>query len=91
MASSSTQTLTISLTPEQASRVRGAVDSGAYASDSDVIREALTLWERHEISRAADIERLKKAYEAGKASGPGRVMDVDTLLGELKSERSTRG
>ena len=38
--------VTISLSPQQASRVKQAVETGTYASDSEVVSEALELWER---------------------------------------------
>jgi antitoxin ParD1/3/4 len=85
------RTLTISLTPQQAQRMQRAVDSGGYASNSEVVRDALRLWEQREELRSREIERLKRAYDDGLASGTGRSVDADTLLGELKAERRARG
>jgi antitoxin ParD1/3/4 len=36
--------VTVSISPEQAARMREAVDCGAYASGSEVVRTALRLW-----------------------------------------------
>ncbi|NTZ89941.1 ribbon-helix-helix domain-containing protein [Agrobacterium tumefaciens] len=36
--------VTVSISPEQAARMREAVNSGAYASGSEVVRAALRLW-----------------------------------------------
>lgn len=36
--------VTVSISPELASRMREAVDTGAYASGSEVVRDALRLW-----------------------------------------------
>lgn len=36
--------VTVSISPEQAARMREAVNCGAYASGSEVVREALRLW-----------------------------------------------
>lgn len=36
--------VTVSISPEQAAKMRDAVDGGAYASGSEVVREALRLW-----------------------------------------------
>ena len=85
------RTLTISLTPQQASRLQSAVDSGGYASNSEIVRDALRLWEQREELRALEIRRLKRAYDEGMASGPGREVEADALLGELKAERLARG
>lgn len=85
------RTLTISLTPHQASRLQQAVDTGAYASNSEVVREALRLWEQREELRMIEITRLKRVYDEGMASGAGREIDPDSLLAELKAERRARG
>jgi antitoxin ParD1/3/4 len=61
--------LTISLSPQQLTRLSQAVDSGAYASNSEVVREALRLWEQREQLRELEIARLKQAYAEGLASG----------------------
>jgi antitoxin ParD1/3/4 len=61
--------LTISLSPQQLTRLSQAVDSGAYASNSEVVREALRLWEQREELRGLEIARLKQAYSEGLASG----------------------
>jgi antitoxin ParD1/3/4 len=61
--------LTISLSSQQLTRLGAAVESGAYASNSEVVREALRLWEQREELRLIEIARLKSAYEEGVASG----------------------
>lgn len=80
------RTLTISLSPQQVARLHGAVESGAYASNSEVVRDALRLWEQREEIRLLEINRLKRAYDEGMASGEGREVDAKTLLAELKAE-----
>jgi antitoxin ParD1/3/4 len=90
MKNQAMRTLTISLSPQQVARLQNAVESGAYASNSEVIREALRLWEQHEEIRSLELTRLKRAYEEGMASGPGRAIDVETLLGEIKAKNRMR-
>lgn len=85
------KTLTISLSPAQAARLRDAVDSGAYASNSEVVRDALRLWEQRQQLRDLEMARLKRAYDEGLASGEGRSVDADTLLAELKAEARSGG
>ncbi|MCY0146326.1 type II toxin-antitoxin system ParD family antitoxin [Hoeflea sp. G2-23] len=81
------KTLTISLSSQQIARLQKAVASGAYASNSEVMRDALRLWEQHQQLREIEINRLKRAYDEGIASGEGRVVDAKSLLTELKAER----
>jgi antitoxin ParD1/3/4 len=85
------KTLTVSLSPRQVSRVQDAVESGSYASNSEVVRDALRLWEQREEMRQLEIARLKRAYDNGMASGEGREIDRNTMLGELKVEARKRG
>jgi len=85
------RTLTISLSPSQLGRLQAAVDGGAYASNSEIIRDALRLWERREELRAAELAQLKRAYAEGMASGDGREIDVQSLIAELKADFRSRG
>jgi antitoxin ParD1/3/4 len=71
--------LTISLSPQQIARLQAAVDRGDYASTSEVVRDALRLWDLQEEMRALEIARLKAAYEEGLASGPAVAMTADEL------------
>lgn len=52
--------LSIALTPEMARLVRGAVESGEYASNSDVVLEALREWEKRRALRQDDVEELRR-------------------------------
>jgi antitoxin ParD1/3/4 len=85
------RTLTISLSPQQAKRVQQAVETGDYASNSEVMRDALRLWEQREELRALETARLKRAYDEGMASGKGRKVDPAALLAQLRAEAQARG
>ena len=91
MKTEAMKTLTISLSPQQISRLHDAVESGSYASNSEVVRDALRLWEQREEMRQFEIARLKRAYDEGMASGEGREIDRTIILGELKAEARKRG
>lgn len=47
--------ISITMTPEQLRAVRESVEAGEYASTSEVMREAVRLWQRQ---RVEDTERL---------------------------------
>jgi antitoxin ParD1/3/4 len=83
--------MTVSLSPQQVTRIEDAVESGAYASNSEVVRDALRLWEQREAVRAAEVARFKTAYDDGMASGEGRRLDAETFLAELKAEKARHG
>ncbi len=84
-------TVTVSVSPQQAVLIQQAVSTGTYASDSEVLRDALHLWEQREQMRMLEIARLKQAYDEGIASGPAVEMNVEALLENFKITALTRG
>lgn len=85
------RTMTISLSPQQATRIQQAVETGDYASNSEVLRDALRLWEQREEIRALEIAKLKRAYAEGMASGPARDVEADDLLASFKARAAMCG
>ena len=69
--------LNVSLTPELESRVRRHVESGLYTSASEVIREALRLFDAYQHARVANLSALQADVERGIADiEAGRVREV---------------
>ena len=62
------QKVSIALTSELAELVRAAVDSGDYASSSEVMREALRGWGDKRAARAAKLAELRAAMQADRAT-----------------------
>jgi antitoxin ParD1/3/4 len=83
--------LSIALTPEMAGLVRRAVESGEYASTSEVVREALREWKQRRTLRQQDIEELRRLWEEGLASGPGRFEDVESIKAEARRRLQASG
>src|SRR5512134_1336405 len=70
--------LNVSLPPELEARVRQRVESGMYGSASEVIREALRVFEVYEKAREAKIEALRTDIAKGLADiEAGRVAPLD--------------
>ena len=90
MKSDTMRPLTISLSPQQLARLSKAVESGAYASNSEVVRDALRLWEQREELRELEIARLKQAYEEGLASGEPKELSLDDLLSRFRAKAADR-
>lgn len=78
--------VSVSMTPQHAQLLRDAVESGAYASGSEVIREAMRDWSAKWQQRRGDIQRLRELWAEGKASGPATPVDFDELLEEAREE-----
>lgn len=78
--------ISVSMTPKQADLLRDAVQSGAYASSSEVIREAMRDWTAKWETRKGDIDRLRQLWDEGKASGAAVAVDFDTLRQEARQQ-----
>lgn len=70
--------MNVSLPPELEARVRQRVESGMYGSASEVIREALRLFEAYEQVRTAKLDSLRRDIAAGlNDAKKGRVKEID--------------
>ena len=70
--------LNISLPPELEAQVRKRVDSGLYGSASEVVREALRLFETYEQQRSSKLTQLRVDSEEGLADiRAGKVVDFE--------------
>ena len=81
--------LNISLPPELEAQVRKRVDSGLYGSASEVVREALRLFETYEQLRSSKLTQLRFDIEEGLADiRAGKVDDFDAK--SIKQRGRTR-
>jgi len=64
-----------SLGPHFEAFVRGQVESGRFASASEVVREGLRLMEERQAEREARLEALRSDIGLGRESGPGIPAD----------------
>jgi antitoxin ParD1/3/4 len=78
--------VSVSMTPQHAELLRDAVNSGAYASGSEVIREAMRDWSAKWMQKREDIAKLRAMWEEGKASGPAVEVDFEAALDEARQE-----
>ena len=62
--------ISVALTPEMAADMRKAVESGEYASASEVMRDAMREWRTRRDERARAMEELGRLWDEGIASGP---------------------
>ncbi len=73
---SGVERITIAITPEMAAMVREVVQSGEYASASEVVRDALRFWKAHQAAREREVETLRQLWREGVESGPSRPLDM---------------
>jgi len=86
----STQQFSVTLSHELAEMVRGKVQSGEYASESEVIREGLRALRRHEQALESwlreDVVASHKEIEADSS----KALSVDQVRERLNSRRVLR-
>jgi antitoxin ParD1/3/4 len=80
------QKVSVALTAEQITALKAAVQTGEYATTSEIVREALRDWQFKRELRQEDIKRLRQLWDEGKASGPAQPLD----WGELRREARQR-
>ena len=78
------QKISIAVTSEQFNSIKNAVDTGEYATTSEVVREALREWQRQRDLRGEELNRLRAIWQDGKASGEPRELDANQTLAEAR-------
>jgi antitoxin ParD1/3/4 len=72
----SIEKISIALPPEMVSLVRQAVETGEYASNSEVVRDALRDWTQKRTLRQQGIEELRRVWrQALEDRSPGVAPD----------------
>ncbi len=81
---SSVQKVSVALTPEFMALLKEAVDTGEYNSASEVIRDALRHWKERRSIQELSTEDLRRLWQEGVGSGPGRFKSVDAIKKEAR-------
>lgn len=81
--------MNVNLTPHFESLIRDKVASGQYGSASEVIREALRLFEEQDKMRGYKLEQLRQAIQEGIDSGESTPWNTDDLLQEARNRRNS--
>jgi antitoxin ParD1/3/4 len=82
---SSVEKVSVALTNEQLSALKAAVDSGEYATTSEIVREAVRDWQLKRELRHEDINRLRQMWDEGVASGSAGEVDMNKLRREARA------
>ena len=78
----------VSLTPALDEYVRAKVESGLYASASEVVREALRLLQEQDRLQAVKVEELRKESRRGLDSGPATAFDAQEMKREFRARKA---
>lgn len=77
--------MTVSVTPELEAFVSSRLESGRFASASEVFREGLRLLEEREMRREAELARLRRDIQAGvDQARAGELVDGEGVFAELE-------
>jgi antitoxin ParD1/3/4 len=80
---STVEKISIALPPEMVAAVRQAVETGEYASSSEVVRDALRDWTQKRSLRQQGIDELRQVWrQALEDKTPG--VPVDEVLDRLE-------
>jgi antitoxin ParD1/3/4 len=71
--------ISIALPADMATLVRSAVETGDYASSSEVIREALREWKARRAARSEAVSELRRLWEEGIDSGRSAALDMAAI------------
>ncbi|TPJ28416.1 type II toxin-antitoxin system ParD family antitoxin [Mesorhizobium sp. B2-7-2] len=76
--------ISVAVTTQQAAVMREAVETGEYATTSEIVREAVRDWLTKRELRQEDLRRLQQLWDEGKASGRPEPLDFDALRKEAR-------
>jgi len=79
------QKVSVALTGEQVATLKAAVSSGEYATTSEIVREALRDWQFKRELRRDEVERLRRLWDEGKASGPAQPFDIERVIANARA------
>jgi len=79
--------ISVALTTEQVAAMKAAVDSGDYATTSEIVREALRQWQAGRMLRSEELARLRQMIQEGVSSGPAKPFEIERIIGNAKVKR----
>jgi antitoxin ParD1/3/4 len=78
------QKVSVALTGEQIGALKAAVETGEYATTSEIVREAIRDWQFKRLLRQEDLMRLRQMWDRGKASGVAAPVDFEAARHEAR-------
>lgn len=78
------QKVSVALTGEQINAIKAAVETGEYATTSEIVREAIRDWQFKRELRQDDLRRLRQLRDEGKISGTAASADFESARKEVR-------
>ncbi len=80
--------ISITLPPDMLASIKDKVQSGVYGSTSEVIREAMRLWQRNEEEYQARIALIQKRLE--QSANSGQTVPIDDAFDQIEQLHQQR-
>ncbi len=74
--------ITITLPPDMLSSIKQKVSSGSYGSTSELIREAMRLWQKREDEHEARLAMIRSRLE--KSRNSGKPIPIDEAFSKIE-------
>ena len=91
MQTEKAERITITLPPDMLASIKKKVSSGSYSSTSEVIREAMRLWQQKDEERQARLalirERLKRSAQSGEPVPLDAAFERIEMQHKIRMER----
>ena len=75
MQTEKAERITITLPPDMLAAIKAKVQSGAYGSTSEVVRESMRFWEKQQEEHEARLALIRKRLAASAQSGEPVPLD----------------
>lgn len=80
--------VSITLPPDMLCTIKEKVKSGAYSSTSEVIREAMRIWQKQEEEHQARLDLIRNRIEQSATSG--KPVPLDEAFAQLEAQHHQR-
>ncbi len=77
---SNVEKISVSLPQEMTAIMKDAVSTGAYASTSEIVRDALRDWQQKQVERDVVIKKYRKMVDDALASGPLLDYSIEDIV-----------
>lgn len=84
------QKISIALPNEMTALIHQAVETGEYASSSEVIREALRAWNYQRALRQKALVELRADIQTGFNTGDAAEAGIETIIAGAKAQRKAK-
>lgn len=82
--------MTVVFPEPMAAQIRAAVEAGEYATTSEAVRDAVRLWSGRRELREREIEKLRRAWDDGLASGDAGELNMADIIREAKAGKKAK-